>query len=1329
MLVAISIRRLHVATAICLLPFLVGCPRVDTETGTEEDGPLGPREVMGACCIPDEDCQVLSLDFCVTMAKGIFQGTDTKCANIDCSIVVPMGACCFPDDSCDELSLGACVATAGGVYLGDETECSANGCADAAVTGACCFENAPCLELSASLCEADSGQYQGDDMSCDAVDCDEEPPPTGACCLDEGCIDRQTEAECNDLDGAYQNDGTDCVFSDIPCRIVDDTATDLEGLNPDVAFGDLDSGDAVALTAPEFATLTRINEGCSCAWSTDGAGTFNPQSGVAACTTSYSPAETDTLITVVVTCLGESRIATQTVLVAQVSSLPPVNPGTGVTPDPCAGVTCNDNEECTADVCVNGTCVFTNFTDGTTCDDENECTVNDHCEAGTCASDDSPDGVECTQDDLFCNGREICTTGVCGSSGAPCGTLDCNDTLDRCEGCTIGNNCPDDANDCTDTPTCDTSGATNFCIYPAFDNTTTCEDGNLCTANDLCDGAGSCVPGAAPDCSGQDGACNVGVCNLANGACVAQASNEGQACNDGNACTQGTSCTAGICGSGTAVVCDDADPCTVDSCDTTNGCQATDPCNIASPATPFCDNANAVCVECLINNDCNVGFFCDSGNTCQPGTPVTGELFRGDFPLPATVVTCTVDDDCNFDAANSGVTCADDTECVGVTGFPVCDNHNGTSGRCVECIVDGDCTGGAVCELSNHRCGARGLPICDTGQGECVGCVVDGDCATGATCNSDNVCGAGGRTIRVEIHRGDENGTILATADTSTGAYQLIVPNAEFAGGAFTGTITVDSTFNNVRPGTTLTNVALAEGVAVTGQDLTVFYDIFVATTGDDTNTGTQASPFALPQRAADDAFPGDVVTVAAGTYVPGSRQTPVGGAAFHLFRDGTPSRPIRFQANPLPASNVADTALPQYSVPEDTAVIDVQFGVNNVIVITADYVDLIGFSALNGLKSGIRINAASNVLVDLCSTRDIDSDAGQGAGSDGFGIRVEGSQNITIQRCTATRCNRGIAFGKNKNPADHHVVNSDSLIDRCHVFNIFDPINLGENGQGFQVSGHQENITFQRCVSHDNSDNGFGGNFVFNCTFDGNVVFDMNTQNSGNGDAEGIKIGVGAGANNVFRYNTVFRVSRAFDDATSVGSIFIHNTTVGNGEGIFSPNDATLYNNIIVDNSDLTLGNFTGSDINFNCYDSSFAAVGSSDVSLAPTDLLFPSDPPVITVNTDVFSADFAQVSGLTLMNGSPCLESGTFLTTVASNGTNATTITVGAGGTRFFRVGDQIEIDNAAADRVVVTALDGAANTITVDTAVTVVAGDGVALRWTDTMPDRGSGEFNGQ
>src|SRR5690606_32717803 len=149
---------------------------------------------------------------------------------------------------------------------------------------------------------------------------------------------------------------------------------------------------------------------------------------------------------------------------------------------------------------------------------------------------------------------------------------------------------------CTDRGVCDPTAGCQT-IAQAADGTPCDEgdgdDGNLC--NSSCQG-GTCT-NIAPTCD--DGnECTVDSCSDVLG-CEHVLADEGTPCagTDGDFCT--STCNAiGSCQDGLAVSCDDANPCTVDTCDPSNG---------ACDSAP--GNAGAVCRAA--NGDCDAEEFCD----------------------------------------------------------------------------------------------------------------------------------------------------------------------------------------------------------------------------------------------------------------------------------------------------------------------------------------------------------------------------------------------------------------------------------------------------------------------------------------------------------------------------------------------------------------------------------------------------------------------------------------------------------------------------------------------------------------------------------------------
>ncbi|MCH8851886.1 MAG: DUF11 domain-containing protein [Planctomycetes bacterium] len=144
--------------------------------------------------------------------------------------------------------------------------------------------------------------------------------------------------------------------------------------------------------------------------------------------------------------------------------------------DPCNGVVCDDDRQfCNGvEICESGACVSSNAPCGTgeTCDESTE-----SCDAATACTTDS----DC-DDDIYCNGQEMCVSGACLDGTEPCSAGDtCNEGTDSCDSATA---CTTDSN---------------------------CDDGVYCNGEEECV-SGGCVAGTEPclageTCDEQDDTC------------------------------------------------------------------------------------------------------------------------------------------------------------------------------------------------------------------------------------------------------------------------------------------------------------------------------------------------------------------------------------------------------------------------------------------------------------------------------------------------------------------------------------------------------------------------------------------------------------------------------------------------------------------------------------------------------------------------------------------------------------------------------------------------------------------------------------------------------
>jgi hypothetical protein len=127
-----------------------------------------------------------------------------------------------------------------------------------------------------------------------------------------------------------------------------------------------------------------------------------------------------------------------------------------------------------------------------------------------------------------CVDSDNCTVDICVNSACQHLPVDCSNLDDQCN---VGVCDPG-------TGTCEKD--------PLPLNGNSCNDGNLCTANDICTN-GTCA-GSAKDCSTLTDQCNVGVCDPGTGTCEQDpVPKNGNACNDVDNCTENDICVNGEC--------------------------------------------------------------------------------------------------------------------------------------------------------------------------------------------------------------------------------------------------------------------------------------------------------------------------------------------------------------------------------------------------------------------------------------------------------------------------------------------------------------------------------------------------------------------------------------------------------------------------------------------------------------------------------------------------------------------------------------------------------------------------------------------------------------
>lgn len=286
---------------------------------------------------------------------------------------------------------------------------------------------------------------------------------------------------------------------------------------------------------------------------------------------------------------------------------------------------CNDNDPCTDNICIDFACTFPTNTDP--CDDGDACTTNDTCSGGVCVGGAAPN----------CDDADACTDDACDSlTGCvhPANTDPCDDgnactTADTCDGAgtCVGGAAPNcsDGNDCTD-DSCDPAFG---CVHT--NNTAACDDDLFCTVNDAC--SGSSCSGVPRDCTAASDQCNIGVCNETTDACEPQPVADSTSCDDGDVCTEPDLCSGGGCVGAMiqgcqpctdALACDDSEICTDDLC-VGGTCQ--NPANGVCPTLSL--RSDQVCYGGLGNNTVVVSV--DMLGMTGLGGPIVGGQFFIDY--------------------------------------------------------------------------------------------------------------------------------------------------------------------------------------------------------------------------------------------------------------------------------------------------------------------------------------------------------------------------------------------------------------------------------------------------------------------------------------------------------------------------------------------------------------------------------------------------------------------------------------------------------------------------------------------------------------------------
>ena len=426
---------------------------------------------------------------------------------------------------------------------------------------------------------------------------------------------------------------------------------------------------------------------------------------------------------------------------------------------------CDDQNECTLDLCIDNHCVHRCLT-GLSCGSENG--------VSRCRSE--RDRCECVkipecEDDSQCNDMDPCTKDICVENrcvhtcdvGAHCSDGNPDTSMDSCvaegdlcvckgifQGCLEDKDC-DDGNQCT-LDRCVDGRCVNECQVD-----TSCDDHDPDTDNDACrEGPLGCVCIGKKECYSDEDCDDINDCTIdycdEHGKCR-HVCFEGRPCSDGNPGTENDVCASkdGACLCiGIPIQCtddkdcDDQDPCTRDRC------------------------LNSVCVsECLVGTACDDGNMNTSDDTCK--------LDRAGRCICSGEPECFVDADCDDSnpcttdvCLNGGCEheCLVDSECDDgngwtyndicvITPFGTCvcqgeqaecqdkihcdDNNPCTEDQCINFLCHHNCLEGILCDDGNpdtleDKCGWL--------EGPSPSCVCQGryECTEDTDCDDKNPC-------------------------------------------------------------------------------------------------------------------------------------------------------------------------------------------------------------------------------------------------------------------------------------------------------------------------------------------------------------------------------------------------------------------------------------------------------------------------------------------------------------------------------------------------------------------------------------------------------------
>ena len=310
------------------------------------------------------------------------------------------------------------------------------------------------------------------------------------------------------------------------------------------------------------------------------------------------------------------------------------------------------NTPCRVGVCQDRECVFQDLLDGAPCTPQDACLQPGTCNGGTCDAVpiDCNDSDDCTVDtcvDGACEYTTICCVGT-----GPCDDGDLATKDDTCNGEGL---CVGTPIECPEPTACIPEYTKNGvdCEPQPANGATPCDDGDETTKDDTCDGNGQCK-GSSVECP------TPGVCiseYIFDGSdCVVVYDPSGTACDDGDATTNNDACSGDGACQGTPIECPTPSACTTSYTPDGDGCTPTH-----APTGTACDDGDPGTTNDTCNGSGQCGgeaINCPAPSTCIDSYSPNGADCTPNYSQPGTACD-------DGDAATSNDVCDGAGVCAG----------------------------------------------------------------------------------------------------------------------------------------------------------------------------------------------------------------------------------------------------------------------------------------------------------------------------------------------------------------------------------------------------------------------------------------------------------------------------------------------------------------------------------------------------------------------------------------------------------------------------------------------------------------------------------------